>query len=243
MTARKPLVVVNGQTRQLAAADSLDAGLAWGKLTDKPTTLAGYGITDAVPLVGGYMSGNLGVATYTRIGLHPTYGWQYSGLWRVNDAQTADLDYAVLFDPLNTFISSRGAGALYFQHDGQGRAMIDATGLHVYGTGSTIAGEAWQSVSLQNGWWPLNTSVYNDAGYWKDALGIVHLRGMLYNGSLSMPIFTLPSGYRPMRVEVMCVQTYSGAGSVYVRNDGAVLLASGSNSWVSLDGITFRAYQ
>lgn len=48
MAVRKPLVLIGGVHKELPAADSLAVGWAW--ITGTPTTLAGYGITDAAPL-------------------------------------------------------------------------------------------------------------------------------------------------------------------------------------------------
>lgn len=47
MAVRKAIVLVGGRFKYLPAADTLDVPFAW--LSGKPTTLAGYGITDAAP--------------------------------------------------------------------------------------------------------------------------------------------------------------------------------------------------
>lgn len=56
----------------LAFKDSLTASdipsLSWSKITsDKPTTLDGYGITDALPLIGGELSGDLTVGEWLAV--------------------------------------------------------------------------------------------------------------------------------------------------------------------------------
>jgi hypothetical protein len=96
---------------------------------------------------------------------------------------------------------------------------------------------------LQNGWilWPDGS--YAGPGYFKDAFGIVHLRGLLGNGPASKAAFTLKPGYAPAFHQVF---TAVGSGvfcEVRVFTDGTVVPMSScsSNGWISLDGISFRA--
>ena len=56
--------------------------------------------------------------------------------------------------------------------------------------------EAWITPTLINGW--ASSSSYPTVGYFKDTLGIVHLRGVLINGTASTVPFVLPAGYRPI---------------------------------------------
>jgi len=103
--------------------------------------------------------------------------------------------------------------------------------------------EAWIVPAFMNGWINFNTT-HNPAGYFKDSLGIVHLRGLVKNGTNNTTIFTLPVGYRPSNRELQAVQTNldtNTIGRVDILADGQVTVVSGSNVWVSLDGITFRA--
>lgn len=139
--------------------------------------------------------------------------------------------------------------------DGRSRLFIDrasgnvgigttspGAGLEVAGT-SVLAQQAWQTVSFQNGWTNYGGS-YNEGGYFKDSMGIVHLRGLVRTGSVgnAYTIFTLPDGYRPARRELLCAGTYPEAhGRVDVETNGRVIPYSVNNGWVSLDGLTFRA--
>jgi len=101
--------------------------------------------------------------------------------------------------------------------------------------------EAWIVPAFMNGWINFDTT-HNPAGYFKDSLGIVHLRGLVKNGTNNTTIFTLPVGYRPSNRELQAVQTNLNIiGRVDILADGQVTVVSGSNVWVSLDGITFRA--
>lgn len=103
--------------------------------------------------------------------------------------------------------------------------------------------EAWTTPALSNGW-VVYDGTYNTPGYYKDSLGIVHLKGMIKSGTAAL-MFTLPVGYRPLRRYLIAASTNS---NTYARLDIAAngqVLAGGaySNSWFSLDNIHFRAEQ
>lgn len=104
--------------------------------------------------------------------------------------------------------------------------------------------EDWQAPKLASGWVNFDSG-YNPAGYFKDSLGIVHLRGLIKNGALSKPVFTLPEGYRPFRRELQATVSNNGraylVGRVDILQDGEVLVVAGHSKWLSLDGLTFRA--
>lgn len=93
---------------------------------------------------------------------------------------------------------------------------------------------------LLNSW--VNGSPTNRqlAGYYKDSFGTVHLQGYLSGGSAGSVAFQLPVGYRPaLGVEIAAASGAAG-GRVTITNDGNITIAS-FTSFVSLDGITFRA--
>jgi hypothetical protein len=101
--------------------------------------------------------------------------------------------------------------------------------------------EAWQAPPLINGWLNYGAS-YNPAGYFKDKNGVVHLRGLVRSGVTGVAIFTLPAGYRPQYREMHATITKPNAiARVDVLTSGEVVMVMGSNAWISLDGITFRA--
>ncbi|HUT46930.1 MAG TPA: hypothetical protein VMX36_11640 [Sedimentisphaerales bacterium] len=133
---------------------------------------------------------------------------------------------------------SVGIGTTNPQH------KLDVAGnLRVQGT---IVQEAWQNVAankFQSGWVNYG-GPYNPAGYFKDSLGIVHLRGLVKGGAVgtNATIFTLPSGYRPQNQELQVTITNGNASCrIDIAKDGRVIPSSGSPGWFSLDGITFRA--
>jgi len=102
---------------------------------------------------------------------------------------------------------------------------------------------AWTNATYQNGWVTYDAA-YGPASYWKDSLGIVHLRGMVKNGGIGTTIFTLPVGFRPSNVTLLFVTICSGGiGRLDVVPDGQVRAIQGANPWFSIDGVTFRAEQ
>ncbi|NEP89927.1 MAG: hypothetical protein F6K18_25610 [Okeania sp. SIO2C2] len=112
--------------------------------------------------------------------------------------------------------------------------------LVVTGGETTLQQESWKTPTLQNGWVNYGRG-YNSAGYFKDSLGIVHLKGLVKNGTANT-IFTLPVGYRPAAQELHSVATSPNAmARVDILSNGTVQRISGSSTWISLDGITFRA--
>jgi len=121
---------------------------------------------------------------------------------------------------------------------GIGTTSIDRK-LVVRGGETSLEQETWQTPTFQNGWVNYG-DVYNLAGYFKDSLGVIHLRGLVKNGGGT--IFTLPEGYRPINRELFGVATNPNTiGRIDVLSDGQVSMIAGNNGWISLDGITFKA--
>jgi hypothetical protein len=99
--------------------------------------------------------------------------------------------------------------------------------------------------------WAYFGAPYNRPGYFRDKNGIVHLKGLVKSGTVSTgvtgtgvpkgAIFQLPVGYRPVRREVRAVISNNTIGRVNIDTDGYVIALQGTNSFFSLDGITFRA--
>lgn len=100
--------------------------------------------------------------------------------------------------------------------------------------------EAWQAVTYQNSWVTYDVT-YPPAGYYKDSLGVVHLRGMVKSGTINTSIFTLPVGYRPAFRLLFVNISASALGRLDINTSGTVVQVTGTNTWVSLEGIAFRA--
>lgn len=98
--------------------------------------------------------------------------------------------------------------------------------------------------SYQNSWTDWGNP-WQGAAYWKDKNGIVHISGLIKGGTVGQAAFTLPAGYRPATNGNLLFVTLTGAnvlGRIDVESSGAVrVAAAGSNSLVSLSGISFKA--
>jgi hypothetical protein len=106
--------------------------------------------------------------------------------------------------------------------------------------------EGWHEVDapgepgFQNGWKNTGPATDVTAAFYKDPYGVVHLKGLIYNGPNDAPIFVLPEGYRPSKNAVQLVWRGSGSGKLNLLPDGSVEFQDGAAA-ASLDGVTFRA--
>lgn len=115
----------------------------------------------------------------------------------------------------------------------------------------TSVGQAWVAPTLLNSWVNYSASttpLYTPAGYLVDACGYVLLRGLVRSGTIGTVVFTLPASVSPAYVKIFIVDSTSAVGEVRIQGTeyqesgsaaGQVLIAAGSNTWVSLDGIRF----
>lgn len=106
--------------------------------------------------------------------------------------------------------------------------------------GSSIVVEAFTAPTFLNSWVNFG-GAFNNAGYYKDSFGIVHLRGLVKDGVVNTPIFTLPAGYRPSATELFPTDSNGAHAQITVSAAGDVVLATGSNVYASIDGMTFKA--
>jgi hypothetical protein len=95
---------------------------------------------------------------------------------------------------------------------------------------------------FRNGWtfFP-KADGYGRARYYKDAVGIVHLEGVIYGGGGDNNAFVLPKGDRPLVTHAYVVAATVGDGfvDVDVYSNGDVYV-NGVGDPCSLDGISFR---
>ena len=104
------------------------------------------------------------------------------------------------------------------------------------------SGGGYVAPTLLNGW-ANHGGGYNPAGYMLDGLGFVHLRGFVAYGVMRSAVFTLPAGFRPENREFFACVAGNAFASTLVFPDGSVSPWDGVNTWLSLDGITFKAAQ
>lgn len=112
------------------------------------------------------------------------------------------------------------------------------------------ASEDWVEIgesnnpAFQNSWVNFGDP-HDTAAYYKDNWGIVHLKGVVKDGTATAGtvIFTLPEEYRPYKTLVFVAISNSAIAEINVQNDGDVTIQVGANNDLSLDGIQFRAEQ
>lgn len=106
----------------------------------------------------------------------------------------------------------------------------------------------WIAPTLLNSW--ANASGGTPAGYYKDPLGIVHLRGRLNGGANGSNLFNLPVGYRPALTTdgdlYGCAAYNGGAAAAFADiywngTVGAVQVWYSGTGDIGLGGITFLA--
>lgn len=99
---------------------------------------------------------------------------------------------------------------------------------------------SWTAPTLINSWVNFGAG-FNNAGYYKDPFGVVHLRGFIKDGTSGSVMFVLPAGSRPTNSEVFAAAANSAFATLLIDNAGNVTHNGGSTTWFSLDGVTFRA--
>lgn len=96
------------------------------------------------------------------------------------------------------------------------------------------------AVVFANGWSNL-AGGFALADYYKDRAGLVRLRGVITGGTIPATAFTLPVGFRPALIELFIGASGAATSRIDVQNDGQVIIRNGTNGFVSLSGICFRA--
>lgn len=95
---------------------------------------------------------------------------------------------------------------------------------------------SWTAPTLLNSWVNYGTP-YAPAGYYKDVFGIVHLRGVVKNGTNAVSIFNLPSGYRPAYESWQFVQITGATGFINFKTNGDCIASCATNTYFALDGL------
>jgi len=111
--------------------------------------------------------------------------------------------------------------------------ILRPEGWHEIGEASEPAFEnSWQNFS----------ATYDTAAFYKDALGIVRLKGGVSTGASATTAFTLPENYRPTkRLWLVTVGSAGAIARVIIEPSGTVSPAgSTASSFTSLEGLSFR---
>lgn len=107
--------------------------------------------------------------------------------------------------------------------------------------------QTWIAPTLLNSW--VNLDGTRTAGYYKDDLGIVRLKGVIKSGTTTdaTNIFVLPAGYRPIINISLATQSSDGttrrATAIDILTNGSAQIYSAASTFLLLDGISFRAEQ
>jgi hypothetical protein len=94
--------------------------------------------------------------------------------------------------------------------------------------------------SFSNSWVNYGSG-YDTAGYYKDAYGYVHLKGLLKNGTITLTMFTLPAGYRPAYRYLFATLSNDALGRCDIDTSGNVIAVTGNTAWISINGLVFLA--
>jgi hypothetical protein len=96
--------------------------------------------------------------------------------------------------------------------------------------------------AFQNGWASPSGTSDEGLSFYKDAWGVVHLQGNAGNVNPSTStIFTLPTGYRPVKDLYFAVYGSGGSAAyVQVASSGNVTVIGPSENYVGLSNVTFK---
>lgn len=122
-------------------------------------------------------------------------------------------------------LSTAGAKLVSLVNNATEKLYVDLNGFVSFpGTGTAVPPTiTWTAPSLLNSWVNYGAPYFN-AGYYKDALGFVHIRGLVKSGSSSTAnVFQLPAGYRPANTTylpaigngAMCNVSVDSSGNVF----------------------------
>jgi len=103
----------------------------------------------------------------------------------------------------------------------------------------------WNSATPAGAWVQYGSGYANSSYTKSDTDNVVMLRGMLKSGSTTAgnTMITLPIGYRPKDRLIFAATSNNALARVDVLPTGVVTFQAGSNAWISLDNITFKAEQ
>lgn len=233
---------LNDLRRRVADLETLDRPLT-STFTLKTTTVsAGVGLTG-----GGDLSANRTIAMGTPSAVGVGTSNQATGVTHTHSVTS----------------SNTGAVSTLMSTDASGEVLVRGKSGSVLRAGSTIeAGvtfgavtlpatatlsfPGWTEVldaSMSNGWVWFGVAPWPRLGYYRDQSGIVHLRGLVKNGTINADIYALPSGFRPANQTMFVVHSSSGAIRLDIAQTGAIRTVGAPAavySYLSLDNIHFQ---
>lgn len=173
-----------------------------------------------------------------------------SDQWLVQRLNQHARDIAALARGYTNYITDSTSGVAHaivgkVTHDPEGKETgLDGFGIAVHEPDGEAWAKlapstamSWKAPTLESSWTGTNV------GYFKDALGFVHIMGVVSGGATATSIFTLPQGFRPTHFRSFaCCAKGGGLGTaafagVTINNSGNVILNAGSTSELDLGGI------
>lgn len=88
--------------------------------------------------------------------------------------------------------------------------------------------------AFQGTWVNFNVATFTPLRFWKDAMGLVHIQGLVMNGVAGTTIFILPAGYRPGNGLLFATDSNTGHGRVDIAATGNVVHTSGGVGYFGL---------
>lgn len=98
----------------------------------------------------------------------------------------------------------------------------------------------WIDLTLAGAWVAFG-SPEDDPGYWRDSAGIVRFRGVAKSGTVPSTLTTMVEGFRPVGKRRFPVVANNVFGYVSVTAAGVITVEAGSNVYVDLASINYRA--
>jgi hypothetical protein len=138
----------------------------------------------------------------------------------------------------NFVVGTNNTAPLIFSINGQVKGKYTTAGLDV----GNIIQDPVTAPSLLNDWVNFNEITSATVGYYKSRDGRVYLTGTIKNGTTTpgTDLFVMNAGNFPPKQVIFVVSNSGAFGEVQITNDGHVKIYGGGNTYLSLDGISFR---
>lgn len=121
----------------------------------------------------------------------------------------------------------------YLQVSDVVEVLIDDTDVFVLGKIASSLATDWIDVTFQNSWANYGSN-WETCQYRRHSNGIVEIKGLMRNGTLTSTAFTLPIGFRPADDIHAIAFSNLDVGGVRIYSDGRFIPGNpGSNTWFS----------